>query len=436
MRITKALILLIILAVTQNFAQSDYEYVEKFKAEYKKIKSEIEKAETSEEIDKARGDVQSFEKKYFPRKDFLDKAIYPQSYGEILAELKSEIGKRKSEITELQKAKTKISELNREVRQLSENYISVLNDFENVKTELISEREKSRKYELALKRLRENIELRNKAISELLDSLFVVQNKKNGAGTESLNGETIRIKEYNVLRDVIVFVGDNIRYLNFAEPSSEELFASLKERKRLCENLKKINSNALAIILNDGETEKNLNEAKAVCKKWGEEIEAKIVEAISNDFAQFGVSLPDSVNFDAFYNSLLDYLEKESVKAGNRYEREHKFKTFSEALWNGIFKRKWLPGLLESGMMTNEQVETVNILLDNWEERAGKTPPYFLYIFVSVIVMLITIYVAAKAKKSKYKRKAIAQKKKNEYDKRKREKEIEEYKRKNLNKDN
>ncbi len=431
MKYTRTLILLLLATFAVANAQSDYEYVQNFKKEAASLKSEISDAKTLSKIGKIRQKINTFEKKYYARREFLNKAIYPQTFEGILTDFNNALDERSKMLSKLDEANAQIKKLNSYLEKLSQNYMAVLGELQEMKSNAEAEKDKLAEYKKRIEYLKKNIAERDSIISQTLSNLLAVSERGMSGGSENdITGKTLKIKDENVLKHLKRLISDNIEYLKYADVSSDEIFSIYNEQKKLNENLQRLNGENLKILLKNETAKADLTEVKMLNDAWGNEIKRKITSAIGKDFAQFGIELNDSSDVQTLYNSLLDYAEKESIKAGNQYERKHKFKTFSESAWNGVFKHKWLPGLLQNGLMTNEQVETVDLLVDDWGKRVEKSPPYALYILVSVIVMFITIYVAAKAKKSKYLRKAVAQKKKNEYDKAKREKEIEKYREK------
>ncbi len=431
MKYTRMLILLFLATFVVTNAQSDYEYVQNFKKEAASLKSQISNAKMLAEIGKIRQKINAFEKKYYAHREFLNKAVYPQTYEGILTDLNNALDERSRMLSKLDEANAEIKKLNSYLEKLSQNYMSVLSELQEMKSNAASEKEKLAEYKKRIEYLKQNIAARDSIISETLGKLLAINEREVAGGSENdIVGKTLKIKDKNFLKHLKRLISDNIEYLKYADVSSDEIFSIYDEQKKLNENLQRLNGENLKILLKNETAKADLTEVKMLSDAWGNEIERKITAAIGKDFAQFGIALNDSSDVQTLYNSLLDYAEKESIKAGNQYERKHKFKTFSESAWNGVFKRKWLPGLLQKGLMTNEQVETVDLLVEDWGKRVEKSPPYVLYILVSVIVIFITVYVAAKGKKSKYLRKAVAQKKKNEYDKAKREREIEKYREK------
>ncbi len=427
----KFTVILFFLIVSVINAQSDYEYVQNFKKETTHIKSQITNAKTLVEIRDIRGKIEKTRKKYYSRKEFLNKAIYPENFEKIFSNLQNALDSKEQQIAEIEKAKTKITQLNSYVRQLSENYLSLVNELEELNTDYKKSKEILDVYKRKLSYLKKNIKTRDSLLTQQLQNLLTIQKRMTAEGSENdIENKEIKISNNNFLSDLTTLLNDNIRYLDYAEVTSDELFSILDEQKRLKENLEKLNPQSLALLLKDQTAVTDLTNVKSLNELWGNKIENRIAREIGKDFSQYGIALNDSSGVETLYNSMLDYLEKESVKAGNQYEREHKYKLFKNSAWEGMFKKKWLPELLKNGMFTNQKVETVETLLDEWERRNEKSSPILLYIIVGAILIFITIYVAAKGKKTKYLRKAAAQKKKNEYDKIKREKEIEKFREK------
>ncbi len=431
MNFKKLPILLMLALLTVAHAQSDYEYVQRFKAEAQNLKAKIERLASSGEVKRTRKAIDDFKNKYYARKDFLNRAIYPESFETVLSELENSLDAKARSISALERANAKIKKLSDYLERLSANYMSVLAELDSIKTQAKKGAAEKENYVRKLNYLKRNIAERDSALTKMLAKLLNVQ-ERNAAGAKGndLSGEVLQIKENDFLRHLDKLIRDNIRYLDVAEISSDEIFKIYDEQQNLAKNLSKLDSETLGVLLGDYNAAPELTRVKSLAELWGKAIEKKIVFLMNKDFAQFGIELNDSLNIAAWKNSLLDYIETESIKAGNRYERKHKFDAFYNSAWNGVFKRKWLAGLLKAGLITHEEVSTIDSLSLGWERRTEKSPPYFLYILVSVIVIFITVYVAAKGKKTKYLRKAAAQKKKNEYEKRKREKEAEEYKKK------
>ncbi len=430
---SKILLLFVLFLFGTVFAQSDYEYVRQFKSEAQKLKNAVAQAETYKEIGTLRAKIDKFRKKYYPRKDFLNEAIYPEKFETILTELDNSLERRKSEIAKLDKANAKIKELSAYLEKLSTGYMNATAEIELLKEKIKNNESNRELYDRKIAYLKKNIAERDSLLRNVLSSFLKVEERtaENNSGSDISKKELkINVGDENFLEHLKTLLNDNIKFLAYAKPDEKEIFSIYDEQKNLTENLNKLNADALSKITGNENVNFELDEVKNLNEVWGKSIERKISQLVAQDFSQFNIDLPDSVEIAALYDAIVDYAEKESVKAGNRYEREHKFKTFSESAWNGIFKRKWAKELLQRGLITVDQISAVDLLIENWEKRLEKSPPYLLYILVTVIVMFITIYIGATAKKSKFKRKAVAQKKKNEYEKLKREKEIAKYKEK------
>ncbi len=421
----KSLLLLILFSITLPIlGQSDYIYLQEFKRGVKKLESKIHTAKNDEELNNISDDIVGFYVYYKMRKDFLNKALYPEKFDSTIEKIKNELSEKRKEIQILSnssKLEKQVSELERSINSLSSGYYASVEAIDSLKKALIV---KSRREKLLLQKideLKKNLDERNNLFQNLLDSLLLVKTGKVSDSGFEETSKLLNINGNNLIEEMITLLNDNISYVRIKKSiPPNEYDEIIKEQKRFDENFKKVPDDVWQKLLGENSDIQKFKENVAkLSKRWENEINKSLTNRIYSLFAQHKVKLDSADNFHDLLQSMFDYAEKKSIEAGTHFERIHNYKVFADTLWNQIFLKNWAPILETNGFISSEDISVMQNLNDDWLERANKKTPLLLYLIISFILGTILIYVIAAAKRNKYKRLGIARKKKREYEEKK-----------------
>ncbi len=409
-----------------NFAQSDYQYLQEFKSGVRKIEQKIKKAKTPSDFKKIEKDIFGFYSYHKMRQDFLDKALYPKSFDSEIEMLKKKLSdaKKKNELySQTIKLEKEVSQLQNSLNTLSSGYYASFKIIDSLKSVLTKNSKQQQLLIAKYKELKKNLNERNALISNLLDSLLIVNNTNSETPDQNERLNYLNIESANIIDGIINLINDNINYLKINRNIQPDEFVKLlKEEKLFSKNFNKIPNTLWENWLGDNLTvEEFKQKINSLSDKWETTIEKAIVFQLQNLFTSHNIQLDSAQTFDNFFQLVIDYAEKKSIEAGTYYERLHNYKVFVDTLWNKEFMQKWATPLEQAGLLSANEIIAVQTLNADWKDRLDKKTPIFLYLIISFIMGTILIYIVTQAKRNKFKRLGKAKKKKKEYEKMKKQ---------------
>jgi hypothetical protein len=217
-----------------SFGQdSDYDVKINFEATCKMLKASIDDAKTTAALDSLKPLIDSVEAQYAPRQQFLDKALYPETFAEKITTLRNLFQLTFDRVYLIQNQGITIEELEGRILLLSARLDTLSSERNRLFAELQESKASLTGMREAMRKLNSTLQTRDRLIFALIDSIFLPYDKNLNQITD-VQKEAVasRLLKANVAARVYDIAADNVKFLEMTQLQPKD-FANLIEQREL-----------------------------------------------------------------------------------------------------------------------------------------------------------------------------------------------------------
>jgi len=417
MKRTTSLIVLAIIVVSSLVAQvrSDYEVTQSFKKKYNEIQKSIEASLTVQECVEVSARIDDLEKEFANDVKLLDKALYPDGYkGKIAtARLQLKLSQEKLGIIQTQFARilemeTQAKMLTEQVDMLADENTALLNQvqrlgeaFRGTAAEMRADRRMIDSLSGLIGKLRKNLKERDALIFALVDSLFM-QYDKNVASTKDVEKQSLtgKLERKNVFTNVRKSIEDNLALLQSTSLTSKDIAEMVKEQRKFQGQWKATGSRLSGLYEPGKKGANQVAQIDALLVDWGKEADSAIWRGLNLAFRDKGFGIEIFGTGDELVANFKKLAEEEikPVAQGRGDEANKRYQAFYDSLWTMELEPSWLPLLVESGKISDDQKKEFEAQVADWGNAVR--PPRLWMFLVIAIVVLVSAYALYRKTKS------------------------------------
>jgi hypothetical protein len=212
-------VLLTLAAATIVYAfQSDFAVKKEYEDRYRAIAGRIDSARTTAELDSMKIEIVKLQSDFAPQERFLDKALYPNTFGESMAKLNALQVLTYDRVYLISTQGLKLSELEARIASITTRLDSLTTQRDQLFGELQESRKSVSALREAVRRLTANLQAKDKLIFALVDSIFLPYGKDVRQAAD-MQKEAIgqKLEKANVVTRVYEIASDNVRFLDVTQ---------------------------------------------------------------------------------------------------------------------------------------------------------------------------------------------------------------------------
>lgn len=391
---------------TQAQVMSDYEIKQSFDREYAEVFEGLKTATTSAEIEDLLERVEQMRTEYADHREFLDRVLYPETLNGTLNRLRDVTQTSYNFVIRIEQQTDNVMELERQLAELSEQVQLNLVQADSLRTELDRMTRSRNANAAAARQLREQLKQRDELILAMVDSVFVSYDRLDLA---SLNREEreelgLRVDVENVLGHINSVVEGNISFIDTNTQLSAEDFLRLQALQVEFEKVWTNIGPKLAMIYTpSAQRENRLTEINEGIDRWSQRVNQSVWRSLSAAFESRNIEMADFDDPVSFYTALNNHVDgsiDRVVAGGGSDEELQAYERFAN-VWHNDIKVNWQQYLIESEILTYENIATIDRKLANWNVQAQPTSLLswiMIGILVLVVIVLIVVLVAQRRK--------------------------------------
>ncbi len=382
-------------------AQSDLEIVKAFKSAVETLESDIDKAKSITEIPDFEARTKELKDKYTAKKALLDKALYPETFETTFQKINSKIEVMKGKLSQISDLQVEVTDLKGKLEELKEYVNRLSEDYYNTLREVVSLRESNKKdrrtidsLNSLLKKLRENSKQRNSLIDELANSLFFNNEKSVESMNEVEKKELfVKFKSSNMLENIKRLIADNTEYVKAGAFTTKQLDEFKLEQREFKSRWNAIGAKIAQVYASPKERDAELNKVNQMINNWDEEINTNIWQNIDVQFKLKDIVLKSYNNGDEFYNSVIEYIDKQIKNEENKSsdERYKTYYTFADSVYFKTIADTWIPLLVRYKMIDENKVSDIESKIKDWNSSLGEPMPSWIYTLVIAVIILVLV---------------------------------------------
>lgn len=388
--------ILITLVQARMTAQvSDYDVKTNFETACKGIKAAFDSARTTAALDSLKLDLDSIEVQYMPRQKFLDKALYPETFGETIADLRGLFQLTYDRVYLIQNQGIKIEELEGRILLLSARIDSLSTE----RTKLFAELQENK---TAVSRLRETIrkltatmQAKDRLIFALIDSIFLPYDKDlNQLGDVQKEAITAKLMKANAAARVYDIAADNLEFLQTTLLQPKDYANMIDQRDQFASKWnglrEKINTVSYA---SEAEQAGKQGKGKGVKREpviqqthvdsvlmdWDTRLASVFWSSLYKEFTSKEVKILPFTDARSFDVSIRAYVDSAQAKGENA-------KVFVQDIWKERIDKEWRDALSRESMLGKTRYAALDAYVSALGEQ--KVDLKFL-IYIGIVVILV-----------------------------------------------
>jgi hypothetical protein len=391
---------------TQAQVQSDYEIKQNFDREYAEVYEGLKTATTSAEVQRLLEKVEQMGTTYAPHRDLLNRAMFPETLTGSLNRLRDLTNTNYNYLVRIEQQTDNIMELERQLAGLSEQVRLNLVQADSLRTELDRMTRSRNANAAAARQLREQLRERDELILSIVDSVFVSYDKLNLASLTRAEREELglRVDVENVLGHINSVVEGNISFIDTNTQLSAADFLRLKAVQTEFEKVWTNIGPKLAMIYTPAAQRDNrLTEINEGIDRWRQRVSQAVWRSLAAAFESRNIEIATFSDPVGFYTALNNHVDGAIARveaSGGSEEELQAYERFAN-VWHNDIKINWQQYLIDSEILTFENVATIDRKLASWNAMAQPTSALswiIIGILGLIVIVLIVVLVAQRNK--------------------------------------
>jgi hypothetical protein len=409
------------LSATGAAQRSDYALKNDYEDRYRLIASRLDSATATEPIESLKGEIDKLEADFAPHQQFLDKALYPLTFNESMAKLRSLQVLTYDRVYLIRTQGVKLSELESRITSLTTRLDSLTAQRDQLFGELQESRKSLSALREAVKRLTANLAAKDRLIFAIADSIFLPYGKDLHQVAD-LQKEAIgqRLDRANVLTRVYEIAADNVKFLDVTQLQGKD-YGNLIEQYQaftgrwtgLKEKITDVAATGAVLpsgstgkgsakkpVVRGGDREvRGASESAAaqaahvdsVLAEWHARLNAGFWGGLQKEFTNAGITVAPFNDGPSFSSSVRQHVA--SLAASKQDPQP-----FVETLWKQKIDKDWREGLTKDAMLGKTEYAALDKLVSELS-RETIDMTFVAYIGgILVIAVLIWLLVFRKKK--------------------------------------
>jgi hypothetical protein len=410
-----SIILLSLMWVQFSFAQSDYEIVQDFKAKYQEIEKQIKDTLSLEELNTVVAMIDQLKQEFNEHKELLDKSLYPDNYDKSFEKLNAAYVLRQGDFTIIDVLQTEVVELEQEIEFLNQRNTELIIKIEDLKALRNKDKKTIAQLENLIADLRNSLRKRDKLVVDMMLKLMPpIMREKATLSAEEQNMVRREEQKEDVLQNVKISIEDNIRFLEATSLNPDDIKDVQKQQEQFSDSWKAIGPKLVDVYADESSKATVLKEIDSLFTQWNSKsVDQNVWMSIRDEFKANGINLKEFNYGDEFVHTVKFFIADELKNLGVKSDEasEKTFINFTDSTWFSVVKPKWVPYLIEGGLLTEKQKDEVELNIEEWKSELYPSK-WWLYVvlWLGIVIILIPaiIILIRRRRKSKLEYKDIA----------------------------
>ncbi len=389
----------LLVSVTNAQIRSDRAIVDQFEKKVQEITHLIDGAQTAQECVEISNMIDELEKENMEQKELLDKALYPDDFKTTLVNLRGRLTIRQNDIGVIESQFQRIMDLELQVRELagvidslSQQNDQLLKAAKALTASAAIDAAVTDSLNKVIIKLRQSLQERDKLIFALLDSVFL-QYDKDVASMSDVEKQRLygKLERRNVLTNIKKAIIDNIQFLETTNLTPADYVEITRQQNEFENQWKAFGPKLAKIYIVDKKRKSETAVVDSLLLTWEQKVHEGTWKSLATLFSDNGFPLMSFANGDEFYIVLTNYINEEikNTKQEPENVRSKRYNDFEEKIWNPSLK-SWLPALVESGKLTEEQRVGIEDKIEEWKSSVTPTS-WVIYLIVALVLVILVI---------------------------------------------
>lgn len=390
------------LSVPAGAQQSDYQIKTSFEEMYDSLFTALEKATTIAALDSLKAKVDTLEAQYAPHAEFLDKAIFPESFAERISSLRTMHSITYDRAYLILTQGVKIEDLETKILFLTSRLDTLSEQRNRLMTDLQQANRSNTQLRDLVRRLEANLAAKDRLIFALVDSIFLPYARDSAAITD-LQREAIgrKLEKANVLNRIEEVAGENARFVAVTQLQPKDYSSAVEQYQQFNGRWKGLREKLVAAVLTGSRyaaggagtkggkggkaavpppTENPAARVDSLLTLWGSRLQTTFWQALQKEFTDKGLTVGPFTDGPGFSASVRRYIS--SVKTSGQDPS-----VFVNDVWKARIDKEWREALVKPAMLGPTEYAALDREVSQLQTPTLSTR----YIVYGLIVLLLAV---------------------------------------------
>ncbi len=389
--------------------QSDYQIVRNYQSEYNAILNALQGLDSVDEADALMSRIERVNNEFSEHSALINRYIFPDEFSTQVSDLQGLTNSTRRHLSTVAEQENRINEKEQQISSLTTNLSEAGDEAEELRERLQQMTRDRNANRAVAQNLRRELEKRDEFILGLVDSLFVAYDNLDLASLSPGEREefALRADRDNVVGHVGSVVDNNISFIDTHTQLSSADYLKLRANYRKFNDAWTKLGNKLADVYEAaGERTNKVQEVNEKISTWGTRLDEAVWRSLRASFSNRGIELDSFNDSSSFYSALNSYVDGALSRVdqdGGSEEEVERYNNFAD-VWHNDVKVNWQEFLIDGGLLSYENIATIDRKLSDWNVGAEPRSNSWLIIAAIlglVVLVLIVLLVSQSSKKEK-----------------------------------
>ena len=401
------LLMCLLLHATLHSQESDYDVKVNFEAACKTLKSNVDAANSTTALDAMKGQIDSIEAQYSPREKFLDKALYPETFSEEIANLRSLFQLTYDRVYLIQNQGVKIEELEGRIILLSARIDSLTSERNRLFAELQENKSSVAKMRETIRKLTATLQAKDRLIFALIDSIFLPYDKDlNQMGDTQKDAINTKLLKANAAARVYDIAADNLKFLETTQLQPKDYANLIDQHEQFTAKWNGLREKINVVSYASGKpgepgkvAGKGMSTPPAIAQThvdsvlmdWDSRLASTFWGSLYKEFISKGVHVQPFTDGRSFSGSIRMYVDSSRVNGTDT-------KVFVEEVWKGRIDKEWREALSRESMLGKTEYAALDKYVSTLSEEKIDIK-FILYIGLVVLIVAVAWWIFGRKSK-------------------------------------
>ena len=391
--------------------QSDFAVKKSFEERTAAVKARIESAVSIGQLDSLTSELDGIDRDFAPHAEFLDKALFPESFASKMNDLRSLHARMLEKNRIIQSQDVQIGEMETAIESLTYRLDTLTVQRDLLFTELQQNKANVAALRETVRRLQNNLALKDKLLFTLVDSLFMPYGKDlaqvNDVQRDAL---ATKIEKTGVITRVYDIAADNVRFLEATSLQGKDFANLIDHYQQFNGRWRGLSEKMHAVYLSSQEAQQTAAarrragagtppsaltaptaQVDSLMTEWYMRLRSVFWSTLEKEFSTKGIVLPPFGDGPGFSTSIRTYVE--TLKSSGDDPA-----VFVEEVWKMRIDREWRDALSRDGMLGKEEYAALDRIVGELAESKFDMK-FVLYIGIIALAALVLWWLLARKPK-------------------------------------
>jgi hypothetical protein len=373
---------------------SDYEVRKNFLDAVTVLQQRIDEATHVDGLDSLKTRLYDIEREYIPHREFLDRALYPETFEQKIAGLRSQLAVAYNRVALISDQSQRVVDLEALVAQLSNR----LDSLDEARNSLFSQLQQS---QAAVTQLRESarrfnqiMTAKDRLIAALVDSLFLSIERSAEPTDAQRRVVADKLQRASIAARIYDIAGDNMRFIGMTKLRGRDYVSLIDQYSQFRTRWQGLSARINAVYDaapppdHTGAGKKGTGaepvqppgvHVDSLLVEWGAVLQSSFWTGIAEEFTSRGVAVApfsDGATFSSAIRALVDSLQRTDADPT----------VFVKHIWTDRIDKDWREALIREPMLGRTEYASLDRLVS--ELGAQRVDQKFMLYTAAVVVLV------------------------------------------------